>query len=124
VYEIAVWVGGWVWVAGCGWLGVGGWERQRARPRERETATRSERERDCNTPVLPLLDLEVIEEHGEHILRANGLGNITEGVDCRAPDGLFVRLRMGFSVEGSREGEMRGKGTQHARAGGDTGIYI
>ena len=71
--------------------------------------------RERNAPVLPLLDLEVIEKHGEHILRANGLGNVTESVDCRAPNGLFVRLRMGFSVEGLGEGGMRGKGTKHVR---------
>jgi hypothetical protein len=88
------------------WVCLGVWER----PRERETAARSVCER--NAPVLPLLDLEVIEKHGEHILRANGLGNVTESVDCRAPDGLFVRLRMGFSIEGLGEGGMRGgKGT-------------
>mmetsp|Transcript_67790 Transcript_67790/g.141343 ORF Transcript_67790/g.141343 Transcript_67790/m.141343 type:complete len:562 (-) Transcript_67790:1430-3115(-) len=42
--------------------------------------------------VLSLLHLEVVEEHGQHVLRADGFRNVAEGVDGRAADRLLVRL--------------------------------
>eukprot|EP00053_Salpingoeca_punica_P017422 m.167819 g.167819 ORF g.167819 m.167819 type:complete len:1096 (+) comp17202_c1_seq2:150-3437(+) len=43
--------------------------------------------------VLPLLHLEVVQQRGKHILRADRLGNVAKGVDGRAADGLLVRLQ-------------------------------
>eukprot|EP00962_Isochrysis_galbana_P056214 scaffold28112_cov112-Isochrysis_galbana.AAC.2 len=43
--------------------------------------------------VLPLLHLEVVEQRGQHVLRADGLGNVPKRVDGRPPDGLLVRAQ-------------------------------
>mmetsp|Transcript_48184 Transcript_48184/g.114649 ORF Transcript_48184/g.114649 Transcript_48184/m.114649 type:complete len:308 (+) Transcript_48184:521-1444(+) len=42
--------------------------------------------------VLALLHLEVVQQHRQHVLRADSLGNVTEGVDRRAANRLLVRL--------------------------------
>mmetsp|Transcript_11483 Transcript_11483/g.22235 ORF Transcript_11483/g.22235 Transcript_11483/m.22235 type:complete len:601 (-) Transcript_11483:2097-3899(-) len=42
--------------------------------------------------VLPLLHLEVVQQRSEHVLRPDGLGDVAEGVDSGAADGLLVRL--------------------------------
>mmetsp|Transcript_146 Transcript_146/g.351 ORF Transcript_146/g.351 Transcript_146/m.351 type:complete len:636 (+) Transcript_146:233-2140(+) len=52
-----------------------------------------DRDRDRRThAVLALLHLEVVEKRDEHVLRANRLCNVAKRVDCRAADGLLVRL--------------------------------
>ena len=43
--------------------------------------------------VLPLLDLEVIQQRDQHILGPDGLGNVAERVDGGSPDALLVRLQ-------------------------------
>mmetsp|Transcript_40604 Transcript_40604/g.62474 ORF Transcript_40604/g.62474 Transcript_40604/m.62474 type:complete len:214 (-) Transcript_40604:895-1536(-) len=43
-------------------------------------------------PVLPLLHLEVIQQHGQHILRPNRFRNVPERVHRRPPNRLLVRL--------------------------------
>mmetsp|Transcript_9934 Transcript_9934/g.17038 ORF Transcript_9934/g.17038 Transcript_9934/m.17038 type:complete len:221 (-) Transcript_9934:402-1064(-) len=46
----------------------------------------------CAHAVLPLLHLQVVQQRRQHVLRADSLGDIAEGVDGGTADALLVRL--------------------------------
>lgn len=46
----------------------------------------------CAHTILPLLDLQVVQQCDQNILGAYGLGNIAKGVDSRSADALLVSL--------------------------------
>ena len=43
-------------------------------------------------PVLPVLDLEVVQKGCQHVAWADGLGDVTKSVHSRPPDRLLVSL--------------------------------
>mmetsp|Transcript_13708 Transcript_13708/g.31624 ORF Transcript_13708/g.31624 Transcript_13708/m.31624 type:complete len:219 (-) Transcript_13708:2931-3587(-) len=50
---------------------------------------------DCNRcayTILPFLYFQVIEKHRQNVLRANGLGDVAEGIDSGTTNGLLVCL--------------------------------
>ena len=47
----------------------------------------------CAHPVLPLLNLEVVQQSDQHILRPNSFGNVAKCVDSGSSDALFVCLQ-------------------------------
>ena len=47
----------------------------------------------CAHSVLSLLDLEVVEKRGQHVVRTDGLGDVTKGVDGGSSDSFLVGLK-------------------------------
>ncbi|KAG5458896.1 MAG: hypothetical protein BJ554DRAFT_793 [Olpidium bornovanus] len=45
-----------------------------------------------NTPILPFLNFQVVQQRSQDVLRANGLGNVPEGVYSGSSDPLLVGL--------------------------------
>mmetsp|Transcript_25028 Transcript_25028/g.71298 ORF Transcript_25028/g.71298 Transcript_25028/m.71298 type:complete len:651 (-) Transcript_25028:1818-3770(-) len=73
---------------------------ERWQHRERTARLRDDGDGDGGTDTqLTLLNLEVVQQGAEHVVRADGLGDVAEGVDGGAADGLLVRLQQLEKVE-------------------------
>mmetsp|Transcript_16350 Transcript_16350/g.54741 ORF Transcript_16350/g.54741 Transcript_16350/m.54741 type:complete len:351 (+) Transcript_16350:350-1402(+) len=46
----------------------------------------------CTHTILPFLYLQIVEKNSQHVLRANGFGDVAKSVDSSTTNGLLVRL--------------------------------